>query len=100
MKLRRYEGNPILYPNAANQWENLAVFNPAAWYDEDKKQVILLYRAAEAAPEYKCYFGLAVSKDGYHFERVSNQPAFNPSIDGFDASTVQDPRMERTCMRR
>jgi len=60
VKLKRYENNPILSPNPANQWENLAVFNPAAWYDEDKKQVILLYRAAEAAPEYKCYFGLAV----------------------------------------
>jgi len=93
VKLKRYEGNPILCPNPQNQWENLAVFNPAAWYDEEKQQVILLYRAAEAHPEYKCYFGLAVSSDGYHFERVSENPAFSPSIDGFDASTVQDPRM-------
>jgi len=93
MRLQRYEGNPILSANPANWWEELAVFNPAAWYDENKKQVLLLYRAAEAGPEYKCYFGLAVSKDGYHFERVSDQPVFGPSIDGFDASTVQDPRM-------
>jgi predicted GH43/DUF377 family glycosyl hydrolase len=93
VKLKRYEGNPILRPNPANNWENLAVFNPAAWYDKQKKQVILLYRAAEAHPEYKCYFGLALSSDGYHFERVSDNPAFTPSIDGFDASTVQDPRM-------
>ena len=93
MKLKRYEGNPILHPNPANEWESLAVFNPAAWYDEDKKQVSLLYRAAESGPEYKCYFGLAVSNDGYQFERVSEKPVFSPSIDGFDASTVQDPRM-------
>ena len=93
MKLKRYDGNPILSPNPANEWESLAVFNPAAWYDDDKKQVLLLYRAAESGPEYKCYFGLAVSNDGYHFERVSDRPAFSPSIDGFDASTVQDPRM-------
>ena len=93
VKLQRYEGNPILSPNPANEWESLAVFNPAAWYDQDKKQVLLLYRAAESGPEYKCYFGLAVSNDGYNFERVSDQPAFSPSIDGFDASTVQDPRM-------
>ena len=93
MKLKRYEGNPILRPNPANKWEDLAVFNPAAWYDEKKKQVTLLYRAAESHPEYKCYFGLAVSSDGYHFERVSDEPVFSPSIDGFDASTVQDPRM-------
>ncbi len=93
MKLKRYDDNPILHPNPANEWESLAVFNPAAWYDEDKKQVLLLYRAAESGPEYKCYFGLAVSNDGYHFERVTDQPVFGPSIDGFDASTVQDPRM-------
>ena len=93
MKLKRYEGNPILHPNPANEWESLAVFNPAAWYDEDKKKVLLLYRAAESGPEYKCYFGLAVSNDGYHFERVSERPVFSPSADGFDASTIQDPRM-------
>ena len=52
MKLKRYEGNPILSPNPANGWEDLAVFNPAAWYDEDTKQVMLLYRAAEAGPGY------------------------------------------------
>lgn len=93
MKLDRYDGNPILSPNPDNDWEELAVFNPAAWYDRDKKEVILLYRAAEAHPEYKCCFGLAVSHDGYHFERVSDRPVFGPSVDGFDASTVQDPRM-------
>jgi predicted GH43/DUF377 family glycosyl hydrolase len=93
VRLTRYEGNPILLPNPANEWESLAVFNPAAWYDRDKQQVLLLYRAAESGPLYRCYFGLAVSNDGYHFERVSNQPVFSPSIDGFDASTVQDPRM-------
>ncbi|MHC4511758.1 MAG: hypothetical protein ACYTAO_22865 [Planctomycetota bacterium] len=33
MRLKRHEGNPILRPNPANDWEDLAVFNPAAWYD-------------------------------------------------------------------
>ena len=33
VQLKRYEGNPILAPHPANVWENLAVFNPAAWYD-------------------------------------------------------------------
>ncbi len=93
MKLTRYEGNPILSPKPENDWEDLAVFNPAAWYDEDRGEVMLLYRAAESHPEYKCYFGLATSKDGYTFERVSDEPALSPSIDGFDASTIQDPRM-------
>jgi predicted GH43/DUF377 family glycosyl hydrolase len=93
VKLSRYKGNPILSPHPGNAWENLAVFNPAAWYEKDRGLVVMLYRAAEAHPEYKCYFGLAVSNDGYHFERVSDEPAIGPSTDGFDASTIQDPRM-------
>jgi len=93
MKLKRYEGNPILSPHPDHPWEDLAVFNPAAWYDEARKEVLLLYRAAESHPEYKCCFGLAVSKDGYHFERVSDKPVFSPSGEGFDGATVQDPRM-------
>jgi len=93
MKLKRYEGNPILSPHPDHPWEDLAVFNPAAWYDEEKKEVLLLYRAAESGPEYKCYFGLAVSKDGYRFERVSDQPVLSPSGEGFDGATIQDPRM-------
>mgnify|MGYP006285449077 FL=1 len=93
MKLKRYKGNPVLSPNPANAWENRAGCNPAAWYEKDKGLVLLLYRAAEAHPEYKCYFGLAISNDGYHFERVSDEPVVSPSGDAFDGSTIQDPRM-------
>jgi len=93
MKLHRYKGNPILSPYPGHPWEDLAVFNPAAWYDEKAKEVLLLYRAAESGPEYKCYFGLAKSKDGFHFERVSDQPVLSPSVEGFDGATIQDPRM-------
>jgi predicted GH43/DUF377 family glycosyl hydrolase len=93
MKLERYSGNPILSPHPDHSWEDLAVFNPAAWYDEEKKEVLLLYRAAESHPEYKCYFGLATSRDGYTFERTSDQPVLSPSVEGFDGATIQDPRI-------
>ncbi|MCL4178186.1 MAG: glycosidase [Verrucomicrobia bacterium] len=93
MKLKRYEGNPILSPHPDHPWEDLAVFNPAAWHDEATGETLLLYRAAESGPEYKCYFGLAKSRDGYRFERVSDQPVLNPSVEGFDGATIQDPRM-------
>ncbi|MFO0892703.1 MAG: hypothetical protein U0790_26615 [Isosphaeraceae bacterium] len=95
MKLTRFEGNPILSPEPKNPWEDLAVFNPAAWYDEGRGEVLLLYRSAESGPEYKCYFGLATSRDGYHFERVSDQPALSPSVEGFDGATIQDPRITK-----
>jgi beta-1,2-mannobiose phosphorylase / 1,2-beta-oligomannan phosphorylase len=93
MKLQRYAGNPILSPHPDHSWEDLAVFNPAAWYDEKTGEVLLLYRAAESGPEYKCYFGLAKSQDGYHFERVSDEPVLSPSLEGFDGATIQDPRL-------
>ena len=93
MKLIRYSGNPILSAHSDHPWENLAVFNPAAWYDEQKKEVLLLYRAAESGPEYKCCFGLAKSRDGYRFERASDRPALDISMEGFDGATIQDPRM-------
>ena len=93
MKLKRYEGNPILSPNPKNEWESLVATNPGAWYDEDAGEVKLLYRAAGADVEHRIYLGLAVSKDGYHFERVSDQPSLGPSMDGFDAGCVEDPRI-------
>lgn len=93
MKLERYAGNPILSPHPDHPWEDLAVFNPAAWYDPAAKDVLLLYRAAESGPEYKCFFGLAKSRDGYRFERVSDRPVLSPSVEGFDGATIQDPRM-------
>ncbi len=93
MKLTRYSGNPILCPNPANAWEAMVSTNPGAWYDEDAHQVTLLYRAAGDDEEHRITFGLATSHDGYHFERQSHQPVFAPSLDGFDAGCVEDPRI-------
>jgi predicted GH43/DUF377 family glycosyl hydrolase len=93
MKLRRFDGNPILTAHPGHPWEDLAVFNPGAWQDELTGEVWLLYRAAESGPEYKCWFGLAKSRDGFQFERVSDQPVLSPSIEGYDGATIQDPRV-------
>ena len=93
MKLTRYKGNPVISPNPHNEWENLVTTNPGAWYDEKKKEVHLLYRAAGEDAKHRTYFGLATSKDGYSFNRVSDKPIFCPSIDGFDAGCVEDPRV-------
>ena len=95
MKLDRFPGNPIHSPHPEHPWEDLAVFNPAAWYDETNQEVKLLYRAAESGPDYRCWLGLATSKDGYHFERAGDKPAFDLSADGFDSATIQDPRITK-----
>ncbi len=93
MKLTRFEGNPILSPNPANDWESLVTCNPGAYYDEEHKRVLMLYRASGREPGLKIHFGLAVSQDGYSFKRVSDQPVFSPSTDGFDAGCVEDARI-------
>lgn len=90
MQLKKYENNPILKPTGKGNWEKLAVCNPGAWYENGK--VYLLYRASAETKIYKIYLGLAVSNDGYNFERVSDKPVFTPSHD-FDAGCAEDPRI-------
>ncbi|HPY77825.1 MAG TPA: hypothetical protein PLQ45_08295 [Anaerohalosphaeraceae bacterium] len=93
MKLIRYKNNPILSPNPKNSWESFVTTNPGAWYDPDEGQVKMLYRAAGEDEEHVIRFGLAVSQNGYDFQRVSDRPVFGPSADGFDAGCVEDPRI-------
>ena len=95
MRLDRYHGNPILTPREGSDWESLVTCNPGAWYDEDDKLVKMLYRAAGNDPEHRIHLGMAVSEDGYNFRRVSDRPVFSPSVDGFDAGCVEDPRVVR-----
>lgn len=93
MELDRYIGNPILMPNNQNHWESLAVCNPGACIYND--EVYLLYRAAGNDAEHIIRIGLAKSKDGYNFIRVSNQPLLSPSKDGFDSGCIEDPRVSK-----
>jgi predicted GH43/DUF377 family glycosyl hydrolase len=93
MKLQKYNKNPILSPNPANEWENFCVLNPAVVYDEAKREFVMLYRAAGDTEMHHIYLGLAKSKDGFHFERQSDKPVFSPSADGPDAGGVEDPRL-------
>ena len=44
-KFTRYAGNPILKPNANNQWENLCVLNPAVIFDDKTNKFVMIYRA-------------------------------------------------------
>jgi len=57
MKLERFAGNPILEPHPDHAWEDLAVFNPAAWYDEQKREVLVSVTAATAASVTQAFVG-------------------------------------------
>lgn len=91
MKLKKFEGNPILSPLASNEWESLVTSNPGVVYDGGT--FYMLYRAAGNDEQHVIRLGLAVSKDGYHFERASDQPVFGPSQNGPDSGCVEDPRI-------
>ena len=93
IQLQRFAGNPVLSPVQDSWWQSEVTANPGAWYDEATGTVTMLYRASAADVEHKVYLGLATSRDGFHFERLSiDQPAVAPS-DGFDAGCVEDPRI-------
>lgn len=91
MKLEKYEQNPILSPNKQNKWENLVVCNPGVWYEDGKFH--MLYRAAGDDEEHYIHIGLAVSEDGFNFERVSDAPVLSPDKNSFDAGCCEDPRI-------
>ncbi|RKY58302.1 MAG: glycosidase [Candidatus Latescibacterota bacterium] len=90
MKLRRWSGNPILTPSPDLGWEKEAVYNPGAILHQGK--VHLLYRAVGEYERYSSRFGLAVSRDGFHFERVSDEPVFEPGAE-YDKGGCEDPRI-------
>jgi len=93
-RLTKYSGNPIVQPKPGSPWEGAQTRNPAAVVHDGK--VHLLYTAAGDIDEvHKLYVGRAVSEDGFHFERVGDDPFIAPCSDefeGFDAGGVEDPR--------
>ncbi len=93
MKIQRHAGNPILKPEPLNPWESMAVCNPTVWYENGLFR--MLYRAAGDDEAHRIYLGLAESRDGINFKRVSNDPVLAPSADGPDAGCIEDPRVVR-----
>lgn len=73
--LQRHHNNPVIAPHHANEWENEAVFNPAAIYDGGR--IHLLYRAIGSGGI--SVLGYASSKDGLHFEDRLDYPVYEPS---------------------
>ena len=88
MKLRRFEGNPIITPTK-NWWENKFVFNPGATRYNGK--IVLLYRAQGG--DHISRFGLAVSDDGFNFERFPEPAVDADGVDPYERLGIEDPRI-------
>lgn len=93
MKLQKYEKNPIISPDPSHDWESLVTTNPGAWYDEEKGEVVLLYRAAGREEDHNINIAMAISKNGYDFERVSETPIFEKTPGTWDGGSIEDPRV-------
>jgi len=87
-EFHRFRGNPILGPIKEHAWESKYVFNAGAIRMEDK--VYLLYRAM--GDDTVSRLGLAVSADGFSFERRSEHPIFQPAED-WEKMGCEDPRL-------
>ncbi len=96
LKLKRFEGNPILKPIRTHPWEKF-VYNPAAILLEDKIHII--YRAM--GKDKVSRFGYASTKDGFHIDERLDKPIFVPNgkfeepAVKFRNSGVEDPRIVR-----
>ncbi len=90
MLLKKFAGNPILSPKPDSPWEKYAVCNPGVIYDKGK--FTMLYRASGETDVYWIYIGLAESKDGFHFKRMSPYPAYQPT-QAFEMGDMEDPRI-------
>jgi predicted GH43/DUF377 family glycosyl hydrolase len=90
MRLKRYDGNPILIPGEP-EWRRCTTFNPAVIIDDGI--FYMLERACYSlAPLHSC-MGLWRSEDGYHFSLAHPEPVFTAEQMGTPEGTVEDPRL-------
>ncbi|MCS7123266.1 MAG: glycosidase [Candidatus Aenigmarchaeota archaeon] len=88
IKLKRYEGNPILVPREKNIWENKAVFNAGAIYLDGKVHII--YRALSHSEI--SVFGYVSSENGFEIVERLNKPIYYPRIKE-ESKGCEDPRL-------
>lgn len=89
MKLKRYEGNPILQPRG-DGWESLEVYNPAATCIDGR--IHLLYRATGEYVQYISRLGHAVFDENLNLVERSEEPCFSPNPELWERS-VEDARL-------
>lgn len=77
-KIKRHHTNPVMSPRPHQEWETHGTFNPTAVEDDDGR-VHLLYRAI--GNNGLSNIGHASSPDGFHFDRRSSFPVYQPDIE-------------------
>lgn len=96
LKLARSFENPILEPEAKDNWQDLAAFNPSVWHDPTGFNMV--YRAQSALKPYfetqikLSTIGYANSPDPIHF--VNRKQLITPEYD-WEKYGCEDPRMTK-----
>ena len=88
LNLKRYVDNPVIFPDGEG-FDASATFNPAAVVKDGK--VYLFYRAQEVWFGTSV-IGLAVSEDGFHFEKM-DEPVIVPEHEWELLGGCEDPRI-------
>ena len=90
LPFNKYAGNPILTPNANNNWESAYLYNPTAIVLNET--IFLLYRAQNKSKTSS--IGLAWSTDGVNFTRY-NEPIIYATKPWETIGGTEDPRIVR-----
>ena len=88
MLFKRDQNNPIIIPE--KDYENKGTFNPCAIIHQ--KKVYLIYRAENQSGI--SILALAISKDGYNFEKYKDNPIIEPTLPEEKAG-CEDPRVTK-----
>lgn len=96
LKLNRIPENPLIAPQASDEWEAQATFNPAVIYSDGVYH--MLYRALSSPKEHYgttlplSTIGHAVSTDGIHF--IDRKQFIKPDYD-WELYGCEDPRITK-----
>ena len=89
MKLKRYEGNPVIEPQG-DDWEAVASFNCAAICKDGVIHV--LYRAVGDYVHYASHLGYAIFDKDMNLLERPEEPVFGPDTKLWEMS-IEDPRL-------
>jgi predicted GH43/DUF377 family glycosyl hydrolase len=97
VKLKRFDGNPIISPRPWLKWEVNGTFNPAAVHEAGKVHIV--YRAM--AEDNTSQMGYASTFDGFNLTERLNEPIYAPreefekKLNPGGNSGCEDPRISK-----
>ena len=92
MLFKIYKNNPVIHPDPTKDYEKRCTYNPCAIVHDNK--VYLIYRAEGESGKFVSRLCLAVSDDGFNFEKYTDNPIIEPTIPE-ERGGCEDPRITK-----